>query len=283
MSSSSSSTTTTAATGIAVTALHVYPVKSCAGTALRRAEVGPRGIRHDREWLVADAGSGEMLTQRELPRLALIRPALDGDALRLEAPGMPPLAVATLREGAGEGCAVVVWRDACRAVDQGDEAGGWLSAFLGTGCRLLRMADDEVRRVNPAYATGPGDQVGFADGYPLLLAAEESLAELNRRLATPLPMDRFRPNVVVAGGGAPFAEDGWRRVRIGEVGFAVAKACVRCAVTTVDQAAGAFAGKEPLRTLARFRRGPGGVRFGQLLIQEGEGAIAVGDRVAVLD
>ena len=266
-----------------VTALHVYPVKSCAGVALARAEVGPRGIRHDREWLVARADSGEMLTQRELPRLALIRPTLAGDALRLEAPGMPPLEVPARRVGEGAGREIVVWKDACRAVDQGDEAGAWLGDVLGMGCRLLRMADDAVRRVNPRYATGPKDQVGFADGYPLLLTSQESLAELNRRLPAPLPMDRFRPNVVVAGGGAPFAEDGWGRVRIGPLGFAVAKACVRCAVTTVDQAAGAFGGKEPLRTLARFRRGAGGVRFGQLLIQEAEGEIAVGDRVTVLE
>lgn len=264
--------------GVAVAALSVYPIKSCAGVALDRAEVGPRGIRHDREWLIADAASGAMLTQRELPRMALIRPTVVGDGVHLEGPGMEPLPVPTRRAAEGQAREVRVWKDVCRAVDQGAAASAWLGAFLGTDVRLLRMADDHVRRLNPRYARSDRDQVGFADGYPLLLISEESLAELNGRLPVPVPMDRFRPNVVVAG-GAPFGEDGWRRVRIGDLGFAVAKACARCAVTTVDQAAGAFAGKEPLRTLARYRRGPEGVRFGQLLIQEGEGAIAVGDRV----
>jgi len=275
-------TATAPAADIAVTALHVYPVKSCAGVALARAEVGPRGIRQDREYMVVEAATGAFLTPRELPRMALIRPALADGRLRLEAPGMPPIGVAPVPDGEGEAREVVVWKDACRAVDQGDEVAAWLGEFLGIDCRLVRMADDHVRRVDPAYATGERDQVGFADGYPFLLISEESLADLNGRLAEPLPMNRFRPNLVVAGGGAPFLEDGWRRVRIGGLGFAVVKPCARCAITTTDQATGAR-GKEPLRTLATFRRGERGVLFGQNLIHDGEGEIAVGDRVTVLD
>ena len=264
---------------IAVTALYRYPIKSCAGTPLDRAELDPRGIRHDREYLIVAAATGHFLTQRELPRMALIHPAIDGDALRIAAPGMPTIAVRPLHEG--EARQVTVWRDACPAVDQGPEVAAWLSAFLGTDCRLVRMADDHVRRVDPAYATSERDQVGFADGYPLLLISQESLADLNARLPEPLPMNRFRPNVVVAGGGAPYVEDGWRRLRIGPVDFAVVKACARCTITTTDQQT-AERGKEPLRTLAKYRRGRRGVLFGQNLIHAAAGELRIGDGVTVV-
>lgn len=267
-------------TAITVAALHRYPIKSCAGTALEAAELGPRGVRHDREYLIVGGVDGRMVTQRERPRLALIRPTIAADgALRVDAPGMPTLLSTPVRRG--EEREVVVWRDRCRAVEQGPEVAAWLGRFLGADCRLLRMADDHVRRVDPAYAGSDRAQVGFADGYPALLIAEESLADLNGRLAEPLPMNRFRPNIVVAGGGMPYREDGWRRVRIGEVAFHVVKACARCAVTTVDQET-ATRGKEPLTTLATYRRGERGVLFGQNLIHDGPGTIRVGDRVEIL-
>ena len=262
-----------------VAALHRYPIKSCAGVALEAAELDARGVRHDREYAIVEAGDGRMVTQRERPRLALIRPVIAADgALRVDAPGMPTLAVTPARTG--EEREVVVWRDRCRAVDQGPEAAAWLGRFLGVACRLLRMADDHVRRVDPVYAGSDRDQVGFADGYPALLISEESLADLNGRLAAPLPMNRFRPNIVVAGGGVPYREDGWRRVRIGEVAFRVAKPCARCAITTTDQETTAR-GTEPLTTLATYRRGERGVLFGQNLIHDGPGTIRVGDRVEV--
>jgi uncharacterized protein YcbX len=264
---------------IAVTGLNVYPIKSCAGTALARAEIGPRGIRHDREFMIVAAGSGEMLTQREVPRLALIRPAVGDGTLRVEAPGMPPVEVAPVVEG--DERAVSIWRDTCRAVDQGGHIGGWISEFLGSDVRMVRMAEDEVRRVDPAYATSDRDQVGFADGYPFLLISEESLADLNGRMAEPLPMNRFRPNIVVAGGGAPYLEDGWQRIAIGGIAFRVAKACARCAIPTTDQATAAR-GKEPLTTLATYRKGERGVLFGQNLIHDETGTIGVGERVEVV-
>ena len=271
--------TTPTAGEITVSALYRYPIKSCAGAALDRAEIGPRGIRHDREYMVVEAATGEFLTQRELPRMALIRPTIADAILRIEAPGMPSIEVPPLREGAAR--EVVVWRDACRAVDQGDGVASWLGTFLGADCRLVRMADDHVRRVDPVYATSEQDQVGFADGYPFLLITQESLEDLNARLVEPLPMNRFRPNIVLAGGGEPYLEDGWRRVRIGEVGFAVVKWCARCAITTTDQETAAR-GKEPLTTLATYRRGKRGVLFGQNLIHDREGTVRVGDAVTVV-
>jgi uncharacterized protein YcbX len=175
---------------------------------------------------------------------------------------------------------VVIWRDTCPAVDQGDEVAGWLSDFLHANCRLVRMADDFVREVDPTYASSPADQVGFADGFPCLLIAEESLADLNSRLAEPLPMNRFRPNIVISG-GVPFGEDHVGRLRIGEIVFYAPKACARCTITTVDQATGET-GKEPLRTFATFRRAQRSVLFGQNLIHATTGTIRVGDSMVAL-
>jgi len=263
---------------ITVTALYHYPIKSCAGIALTEAHLEPRGIRHDRELLIVDAATDTFLTQRELPRMALIAPQIAEQILRAHAPGMAEL-VLPIAE-AGPTREVGIWRDRCRAVDQGDEAAAWLSAFLGRPCRLVRMDPDFVRPVDPTYAA-PGDQVGFADGFPCLLIAEESLADLNTRLNEPLPMNRFRPNIVIAGGAA-FGEDRVSRLRIGEVEFAAPKSCARCTITIVDQATGAT-GKEPLRTFATFRKAKRGVMFGQNLIHAGVGTIRVGDRVEALE
>jgi uncharacterized protein YcbX len=229
--------------------------------------------------MVIEAASGLFFTQRELPRMALIRPDVANGALRLDAPEMTPLAARVAAEGPTRD--VMVWRDRCPAVDQGDDVAAWLSDFLQQRCRLVRMADAHTRRVDPVYAVREADQVGFADGYPFLLISEESLADLNGRLAAPLPMNRFRPNIVVRG-GTPYAEDRWRRIRVGAVELHLVKACARCAITTTDQQT-AMVSREPLATLATYRRGERGVLFGQNAIHTSQGAIRVGDPVEVVD
>ena len=263
---------------VRVTALYVYPVKSCAGTPLSVAEIGPRGIVHDREFMVVDA-AGRFLTQREVPRLALIRPTFVGGTLDLAAPGMPVLEM--VASDGGPRRRVVVWRDEVVAVDQGDEVAAWLTSSLGTRVRLVRLPTDSLRRVDPRFARGPADQVGFADGYPLLLISEESLSDLNARLPQAVPMNRFRPNIVVRGWGAPYGEDAWAAVRIGESAFDVVKACARCVITTTDQVT-AQRGAEPLGTLSTYRRVPRGVLFGQNLIHATCGRLALGDVLTVL-
>jgi uncharacterized protein len=260
-----------------VTGLYVYPIKSCAGTSLAEAEIGPRGILHDREFMLASP-AGEFLTQRELPGLALVRPALEDGDVCLEAPGMPVLRL--MPSDAGPRTEVAIWRDRVIAVDQGAPAAEWFTTFLSAPVRLMRLPADSVRRVDPHFAPRPEDQVGFADAYPLLLISEESLEDLNTRLAEPLPMNRFRPNVVVRGAGA-YAEDGWAEVRIGQVSCHVVKACARCVITTTDQRTGAR-GVEPLETLASYRRIPRGVLFGQNLVHTAPGHVAVGDPVGVV-
>jgi uncharacterized protein YcbX len=264
---------------VQVASLHFYPVKSCGGTSIQHATIDARGFANDRAWMVT-TGDGVFLTQREMPRMALIRPRVDAGVLVLAAQGMPSLEVVRRTDGTRRD--VAVWDDICVALDQGDDAAQWLSAFLGISCRLVRMAEDFVRPTDPAYSARVAGQVGFADGYPLLLITQASLDDLNRRLAEPLPMNRFRPNVVVTGTG-PYAEDDWGRIRIGNLSFAVVKPCARCPITTTDQDTAETA-REPLRTLATYRHVRGkGVMFGQNLIQAGTGSIGIGDPVEILE
>jgi uncharacterized protein YcbX len=261
---------------LTVRELHVYPIKSARGVALAEAKLTDRGFEHDRRFLVTDR-RGVFLTQRELPALARIEVLLAAAELVLGAPGMPEIA-APLRPRAGEARTVRVWRSTCSAIALGDDLARWLSAYLGTECELVYMPDDSIRLVNPAYARD-GERVGFADGYPFLLTNAASVAELSGRLDHPVPMNRFRPNIVVDG-AAPFAEDGWRALTIGEVPFRVAKPCDRCAITTIDQATGER-GKEPLATLAGYRKHDGKVLFGQYLLHRGEGVVRIGDPVRI--
>ncbi|MFI1203720.1 MOSC domain-containing protein [Streptomyces sp. NPDC020883] len=268
-----------------VQSLHIYPVKALAGSDPGEAVVEPWGLAGDRRWLVDD-GAGRQITQRQQRRLALARAeGLPGGALRLTAPGMPPLVV-EVPEPLGT-VPVRVFDVVVEAVPAGPEAAAWCRGFLGVECRLLHMDAPEKRRpVDPRYGN-PGDTVSFADGYPLLLTTAGSLDALNSLVALgdhagegPLPMSRFRPNVVIAG-TAPWAEDDWRRVRIGEVEFQVAKPSGRCVVTTIDQRT-AERGKEPLRALARHRRFGDQLVFGQNLIPRGAGTLRVGDPFEIL-
>ena len=261
-----------------ITELWVYPVKSCRGTAVDHAEVSARGLRWDRHWMIVDE-TGRFLTQRDLPAMATISPVLTSSTLVLRAPGRPDL---ELPQGATEGDAVVtVWRDTVRAQRASEAADRWFSEHLGTECRLVRFADGVRRPVDPAYGA-PGDETAFSDGFPLLLVGQGSLDELNRRLQRPLPIRRFRPNLVVEG-AAPHAEDDWRRIRVGSITLRVVKPCSRCVITTVDPDRGVRDGTEPLETLARYRRRDGKVYFGQNVIPDGAGEIRVGDVVEVLD
>lgn len=269
---------------LTLASLHVYPVKGCRGASPASAPVGLRGFAGDRRWMIVD-DEGRFISQRSHPALALFEAELTAQALVLGAPDRPLLSIPLDAEGgpvrAASPRAVTIWDDTVQAVDAGDLAAVWLRDILGLPARLVHMPAAGVRAVDPRYGE-PGDEVSFADGYPYLLVSTASLADLNARLAKPLPMDRFRPNLVVDG-CAPFAEDDWRRIRIGTVTFRVVKPCIRCTVTTIDQATGAPDGPEPLRTLATFRSAPGGVRFGMNAIAEGEGIIRTADPVVVLD
>jgi uncharacterized protein YcbX len=260
-----------------LTELWRFPVKSLRGGRFSALDVGPRGFVHDREWMLVDA-EGRFLTQRQQARMALVDSRLVEGQLRLEAPAMPPLAVSIADRG--EPLEVQVWGDRCAALAPDPAADAWLSRFLGLPCRLVRQPAAAVRPVDPSYAR-PADQVGFADGFPFLLISQASLDDLNRRLDEPVPMLRFRPNLVVSG-AEPYEEDRWRRIRIGELSFRVAKPCSRCIVPTIDPATAERAA-EPLRTLMTYRRRDNKVYFGQNLLHDGSGRLAEGMAVEVLE
>ncbi|MEU6180187.1 MOSC domain-containing protein [Streptomyces coeruleorubidus] len=266
--------------------IHVHPVKAVRGLAPREAVVEPWGLTGDRRWALVDDG-GKVLTQRRHPRLALAAAELLPDGgVRLSAPGMEPLTVPVPRPL--DTLPVEIFRDKVDAVAAEDEAAhAWCSAYLGIDARLAYMDDPATRRpVDPEYAR-PGETVSFADGFPLLLTTTASLDALNALIAQgdhadegPLPMDRFRPSVVVAGTDA-WAEDDWSRLAIGDVSFRVAKTCGRCVVTTTDQGTGER-GREPLYSLGRHRRLDGKLVFGQNLVPLSRGTIRVGDPVSIL-
>jgi hypothetical protein len=260
-----------------VSALWRYPVKSLRGLAAERLPLGPRGPELDRQWMLVDR-AGQFLTQRQHPRMALVEVGLGAEGLSLDAPGMPTLTVPYA--GGGEPLDVQVWNDRCASERVGPEADAWLGEFLGLDCRLVRFPDRAVRQVDTRYAR-PGDQVGFADGFPLLLIGQASLDGLNARLQEPVDMRRFRPNLVVSGGGA-HAEDGWRRLRIGELEFEVAKPCSRCPIPGIDPDT-AERSPEVLKVLAQYRRGEDNkVYFGQNLLHRGSGELRIGQAVEVL-
>jgi uncharacterized protein YcbX len=251
---------------IRLTGLNIYPIKSARGIPLEVSAVDEFGLRYDRRWMVVDE-SGVFLSQRSHPRLALVAPSLRGGMLQVDAPGMPTLQT-PLHPKDAVATRVTVWNDTCPATWVGDSAAQWFSEYLGCSCTLVHMPDEVVRPADPAFASA-GVKVSFADAFPFLVISEESLADLNGRLTDPLPMNRFRPNLVVAGGG-PFAEDDWHSVEIGGIRLRIVKPCARCVVTTTDQAT-AERGREPLRTLATYRKVDGKVMFGQNAVHENTG------------
>lgn len=265
-----------------LSALYRYPLKSAIGESLERSWVDGLGLRGDRRWMLVDAESGRFLSQRALPRMTQLLARWQGEErLRLSAPGLAPLEVA-IPDGDASARPVSVWDDALRVPDAGDEAADWVSQLLERPCRLVYLPPERARQVSLKYAE-PGERVAFADGFPLLLVGQGSLDDLSERVGRPLEMRRFRPNLVIAG-GAPYAEDGWKRIRIGELILRPVKPCTRCIITTLDPDTGErSADQEPLATLARYRKGEKGVMFGQNLLVEGEGWLEVGMPVELLE
>lgn len=288
-----------------VSQLNIYPIKSLRGIALSEALVEKRGLRYDRRWMLTDRG-GMFFTQREVPKMASIEVRLESGQLIVESESAGTINI-PFEPDRGSHQNVTVWHSDVGGLVYNGEVSEWFSDVLRRSCQLVLMPDTSERHVSEKFDSG-NDIVSFADGYPLLLIGEGSLANLNERLhdlyrdeeygeKLPLPMDRFRPNLVVKG-SEPFEEDRWARIRVGEAIFRVVKPCARCVMTTVDQVRGEFDGKEPLRTMASFRMAKdvfpdtfeslgqtaNAVLFGENLIPENPGvSVHVGDPIEVLE
>lgn len=265
---------------LTVASLHVYPIKSLGGFNVGEVLTTERGFEHDRRWMLVD-DNRRFLTQREVPAMACLHCSPSGSGFR----------ITDVRDGAsfdlpwtietGVRLNARVWGDQVDVLDAPTEASAWLKDRLDTNCTLVFMPDESRRPVDPNYATGI---TSLSDGYPYLILSQASLDDLNGRLALPVPMERFRPNIVVAGGTA-FQEDAWRTIAIGDVRFALVKTCARCVIPNTDQRTGAR-GVEPLRTLADYRKrvtseGAVRVEFGMNAMALGNGTIKTGEPVAL--
>ena len=252
--------------------LNIYPLKSAGGISIEKAVSEARGLAHDRRWMVID-DSGQFVTQRNCPGMALIITKFSSQILNLNAPGMPELSL-PLFPTDGEPLEVEIWGDRCEAWNTNVQAEKWITEFLGKSCRIVFMPDHSNRPVDPNFSVGES-QVSFSDGFPLLLISEASLKDLNSRLKVSVTMKRFRPNLVVKNTIA-YEEDSWKLIRIGDCELQVVKPCSRCVLTTVDPEKGEFSGKEPLQTLSTYRKVTGKVLFGQNLISTIKGELKLG-------
>jgi uncharacterized protein len=258
--------------------IRIYPIKGCAGTDVREALLSTRGLQYDRRWMLVNE-QGTDLHQFDHPRLSSVVVALDNEELLIQAPGMAELRLplqpqqTTPRE--------VQWFEGlAQALPANDEADRWFQDFLHVPCQLVYMPDSTQRYIEPTYALNH-DLAGFTS-FQYHLLGEGSLDDLNQRMATPVSLERFRPNLVIANAPA-FAEDSWRTIQIGHQAFHIVKPCDRCAITTVDPLRGVMTGKEPLTTLARYRTFNQKVLFGQYLLAEGAGTLHVGDVLQVVE
>jgi len=284
-----------------------YPIKACRGFDVPASNVERMGLEHDRRMMVVTP-AGEFLTQREYPRLALVTPTLrlrsttpalaggareehgltplsakeiKNDSVTLSAPNFDSIHFAIQKTGVATH--VNIWRSKeVNAIDQGDESAEWFSDWLGISVRLVHMADGFKRKLNRDYAVSADDHTGFADGYPILIISEASLQDLNSKLdaSRALSMNRFRPNIVLQN-CEPFAEDTWKRIRIGDVEIALVKPCPRCVVTTIDKET-LEQNKEPLKTLSTYRKQKGGAMFGMNAIPLNEGRLEAGMSVEII-
>ena len=276
-----------------ISEINIYPVKSLGGISLDQAKVEKRGFQFDRRWMLTDE-NGEFFTQREFPKMATLSLKVNKDNLTISNSESEKIEIpfefekSAIRK-------VTVWQSICDAYVLPNHINEWLSENLETKCQIVYMPDESEREINKLF-NKDNEIVSFADGYPFLLIGENSLIDLNEKLENPLPMNRFRPNLVVSDSKA-FAEDGWKKIRIGETIFRSTKPCARCVMTTVEQTSGEFDGKEPLKTLAKYRLAKNvfpnefqsldlnenAVLFGQNLVAENFGGkIKIGDEVVIL-
>ena len=259
----------------------IYPVKSLGGIALQQSKVTDRGLEHDRRWLLVDENEC-FITQREYPKLALFQPEIIGNVLRISHKAVPESVSVPLYPSFSEtSLKVTVWEDVVAALEVSPEASQWFSSILGFAVRLVYMPDESLRKVEADYSVTPNDVTSFSDGFPFLIIGQSSLDDLNSRMDEAVSIRRFRPNFVFSGGQA-YEEESWKEFTIASLVFYGVKPCGRCVITTVNPELGAFAGKEPLRTLSKYKKVGEKVIFGQNVIAKQEGSLSVGDFISLV-
>lgn len=261
-----------------VSQLYIYPIKSLGGIALNKAKVTDRGFQYDRRWMLVDHNN-LFITQREIHQMALLKPALTDKGIKVTHSVKQSSYTISFNSFKNEFAAVTIWDDTCTAGFVSDQADVWFSSMLEIPCRLVYMPD-ETRRITDQRYTGEDSITSFSDAYPFLLIGQSSLDDLNNKLTEALPMNRFRPNIVFTG-GEPYEEDMMHTFVISDITFHGVKLCARCVMTTIDQENSAT-GKEPLKTLARYRSKDKKIMFGQNLSHEGLGEIKIGDELQVV-
>ena len=258
---------------IKITGLYYYPLKSARGIAVNSIDLLSRGLEHDRRWMLVDP-AGQFLTQRKYPRMALLEVAIVEQGLHLSAVGHGEV---TAQVEHNKNMSVTVWGDVVKAAGYSQQVDRWCSDFMGTLCHLVYMADSCKRSIDPDYSLNNGDEVSFADGFPVLLVSEASLDRLNSEMEIPVPMSRFRPNIVVSG-CEPFAEDGWKSIRTQHTELQIVKSCSRCQIPTFDQETGLQPNStEPLKTLKRIHAWDRKIFFGQNAIPTRTGNLSLGE------
>jgi uncharacterized protein len=263
-----------------ISELYIYPIKSMAGIALKEARVTATGFEHDRRWMLVDENN-RFISQREVPAMAQMKQLIEHNGLRVNFRNETILITFNTPSALSrERVEVTIWDDTSTGEFVSPEADEWFSVMMGVKCRLVYMPDDIERVVDQRYALN-NSITSFADAYPFLLIGQASLDDLNSRMDTSLPMNRFRPNLVFTGGD-PFEEDSMAHISIAGIDFFGVKLCARCPIPTIDQDTAAK-GKEPLKTLSKYRQKNNKVYFGQNLVHKGDGVVTVGDKLKVLE
>ncbi|MCH7398787.1 MOSC domain-containing protein [Belliella sp. DSM 107340] len=260
--------------------IYIYPIKSLGGIRLTEAILEEKGLQYDRRWMLIDK-DGKFLSQRTIPKLALLQVSISENKLQVTHKKEPNISISfPLDAKTNKLKNVSIWEDVVEGQVVDKHVSDWFSEQLSMSCELVIMPESTKRKLKEKYAVN-GESVSFADGMPYLLIGQSSLDDLNEKLEDPVPMDRFRPNLVFEGGEA-FEEDKWDQIQVGTALFKITKPCARCVMVTVDQE-NANKSKEPLKTLASYRTVDGKVMFGQnMLLLKGE-KIAVGDEVKVVN
>jgi len=257
--------------------LIIYPIKSLAGVHVQQWQVNAKGLLYDRKWMLIDENN-KFLSQRRFPKMVLIHQAIEKDRLILSAPGMEDKTLSLNDAAVGEEVMAEIWHDRCLARFVSEEMDRWFSQFLETPCRLVYQPENATRAVDPRYGKA-SDQVHFTDEFPFLIISEGSLEALNEAMGITLTMARFRPNLVIANCEA-YAEDTWRKIRVGEINFRLPKPCARCGIPAINPS-NAEITKEPLATLSRLRKWQGEVYFGQNALPDTQGILKLGDEIII--